>query len=229
MSRSFKPPLMSGNTHLTIKMPQTRWQNWMDFWRFPLQTQTKTHRNTKDSKMINCWFGWFGFLRSPYERDCSLTLRIPNQQLLSTPAPGLNSPFPCPVAVACRRSRRSGRCRAEACLCSRSDMGAGAILRCKRFQNWKKWQWRLPQNWDFIKRKNITCSKNLYIIHPSSSKSISNKLWGFLPAEGLENKNPERPYTWGIGTGMPGPEWAGGGLPCWKLGDTVDGNHQLIW
>ncbi len=40
--------------------------------------------------MVNCWFGarWFGFLESPYERDCYLgvpleseTTTNPNQQL----------------------------------------------------------------------------------------------------------------------------------------------------
>lgn len=164
----FKPALMSGNTHLTIKMPQTRWLM-NAFLEISFANSNKTHRNTKDSKMLSYFGRWLGFLRSPYyERDCYLTLKIPNQQRLSTPAPGSNSPFPLAPCVACRRSRRSGRCRAEACLCSRSDMGAGAILRCKRFQNWeKKWQWRLPQNWDFIKRKNTACSKNLYIYNPS--------------------------------------------------------------
>ena len=39
--------------------------------------------------MVNCWFGarWFGFLESPYERDCYLGVPLecqttnPNQQL----------------------------------------------------------------------------------------------------------------------------------------------------
>ena len=204
--------------------------SWMHFWRFPLQTQKKL---IEIHKIPKCWISliWGPVVGIPeipeHQRDCYLTLKIPNQQLPSTPAPS-----PC---VACRRSRRSGRCRAEACLCSRSDMGAGAILRCKRFQNWeKKRQWRLPQNWDFIKSKNFFFLQNLYIIllHINLLHlSISNKWRGFLPAKDLENQNPERPYTWGIGTGMPGTEWAGGGLPCWKLGDTVDGRNpanQLI-
>ena len=54
--------------------------------------------------MVNCWFGlgwWFGFLESPYEMDCYLSVpqkkisnhRAPNQQFTISRFFGVFSPF----------------------------------------------------------------------------------------------------------------------------------------